>query len=229
MAITAGAILDQARFALNDPSRTTWPVEEMLQYLSDGQRFAVMLRPEVNPVTVSHQLVAGSKQAIPDDGFVLLDVVRNMGADGMTPGGSITPTSRASLDQSTLDWHTAGASATVLNYIYDVRIRKTFYVYPAQPAVPHQVEMAYARTPPELSAVGDDIGIDDIYAPALVAYVLHRAFIKDVAVQGMNAEKSQMYFQWFVTMITGNADEKDEDVVRRHETTEALVGRRRLR
>ena len=238
--LTADTILLQAGFALNDVSRTTWPKDELLLYLEDGQRAAVLARPEVNPITKSVQLVTGSRQTIPDDGYVLLDVVRNMGTDGATPGGSITPTGRASLDQASLDWHMlSGADATVLNYVYDVRNRKTFYVYPPQPTVsPNQIEITYAGIPARFSdpdaggsktKFDDTIKLDDIYAPALVAYVLHRAYVKDVAAEAGSMQKSQMYFDWFGAMITGNADAKDEDIVRRHEVGEAAVFRRQGR
>ena len=221
--ITSANILLQASYALNDLTHQQWPREELLLYLEDGQRAAVLLRPAVNPVTIDHPMVAGSKQMLPDDGYVLLDVVRNVDGD------SVSPTSRKDLDQVARGWHQDDPGPTV-NFLYDVRNRKTFYVSPPHPGPPGEVELIYAQIPPAFaresdgsigaSTYADTLKIDDIYAPALIAYVLHRAYIKDTAAQGASVQKSQQYAQYFAAMITGNAEQKDNDIVIRHEVGE---------
>ena len=42
----------------------------------------------------------------------------------------------------------------------------------------HRVEISYAKIPGELDVVTDCIELDDVYEPALLAFMLHRGFMK---------------------------------------------------
>lgn len=239
MALAVGPILARlSNNALNDADNATWPLDDLRAYLSEGQRAAVLLRPEVNPDTRTVQLVPGTRQSIPSDAYLLLDVVRNMGADGRTPGRVVTPSERSALDKPDPDWQKAeNADDDVVNWMYDIRNRKTFYVSPPQPDPANHLEIVVAGSPPQIlteaqsiltpdarEAAGlsrdDALGIDDIYEPALICYVLHRAFAKDTSHEGATGGRSSMYMQWFVGLITGNADQKDIELVLRQEAGE---------
>lgn len=243
MALEVGPILERVSAnALNDPDNDTWPLDDLRAFLSEGQRAAVLLRPEVNPDTRVVDAVAGTRQSIPDDAYVLLDVVRNIGSDGTTPGRVVTPAERSALDQTDPNWHSAdNADDETINWIYDIRNRKTFYVYPAQPAAPGKLEIVVARQPRQILTVAeaamtadareaaglprdDVLGIDDIYEPALIFFLLHRAFAKDTPHASAGMPRSSQYFDWFVTLITGNADQKDIELVLRQEVGEAGAG-----
>ena len=221
--LAVSSIVTRAARTLNDPQHATWPALELVEYLSDGQRAAVQFRPEVNPITESVQLVGGSKQEIPASGYVLIDVVRNMGADGATPGEAINMVDKYYLDRWKKDWHTAGPSFTTKHYVYDVRNRKTYYVTPPQPDEnPAQVEIAYAQIPAELANTEEAvIEIDDIYQPALLAYVLHRAKIKDNSAEGQGVAQAGAYFTQFLQAL-GVRDAADE---RLHPTQDMLKER----
>ena len=225
--LTAAKVIGRAARALNDPDMVAWTEAELLEFLSDAQRAAVLVRPEVNPVTKPLQLVAGTKQTLPDDAFVLIEATRNMGVDGTAPGRSVTPTSRASLDQTGSTWHLEDPDqdpddiGVVTNFVYDIRNRKTFWVSPPQPEDnPHQLEIVIAKIPAEILAVATTLEVDDIYQPALLAYMLHRAHVKDVAIEGQGIQKSNTYFTWFMTLLLGKADEQEADLTIRHETGE---------
>ena len=205
MALTAQQIIDRAKQTLNDPDAVQWPESELLGYLSDAQRAAVQIRPEVNPFTVEQALLEGSRQTIPSDGFVLLEVVRNMG------GRAISMVDKYFLDRWQKNWHTADSNAQVKNYTYDSRNRKVFYVLPPQPSVGGTVEIVYSKIPNELSAIGDEIELDDIYQPALLAYVLYRAFVKDLAAEGQSLERSNAYYTLFLAAL-GERDQADRRI-----------------
>ena len=225
MALTAANVIDRAARTLNDPEKATWTETELLEYLSDAQRAAVLVRPECNLATGPHQLIAGTKQSIPDDAYMLIEATRNLGGDGITAGGVITPSSRASLDQTRRDWHSAAPNATVKNFIYDIRNRSTFWVYPPQPdANQRQIELVYAKIPGEIAIPGATLELDDIFEPALLAYILHRAHIKDTAAEGQSLDKAAAYFQWFMALLTGRAEEIDADMTMRHEVMESERG-----
>ena len=174
MELTAQQIIDRAKQTLNDPDAIQWPESELLGYLSDAQRAAVLVKPEVNPKTAIIKLEPGSLQTLPDDGYVLFEVVRNMGQDAITPipGRSISPCKRSDLDSFSI-WHIvktptimAGESqedyelrisilVIVKNFVYEIKNRKTFYISPAQPDVTEAqqecIEIVYSAIPPEIT------------------------------------------------------------------------------
>lgn len=212
--LTGQSFIDRVAGDLNDDDHIYWSEAELLTYLSDGQRAAVLVLPEVNPVTESLRLAAGTKQAIPADAFQLIDVVRNL-----PNGTAITPTAKSDIDQSNPNWHSQAQSSETDNFIYDVRNRRTFFVTPPATAN-HSIEIVISKIPPEISSAATAIEIDDIYQPALLAYMFHRAFMKDVASEGQSVQKAQGYFELFMTLLLGRADEDDLDVQVRQEVGE---------
>ena len=125
----------------------------------------------------------------------------------------ITPISRADLDQSTPSWHAdTTAEEEVVNFIYDIRNRKTFWVYPGPMSDrANGIEIVYAKVPEELDDEADNITIDDVYQPALLAYVLYRATSKDIAAENVGEGKARMYYEQFMTFLLGR-DESDVEI-----------------
>jgi hypothetical protein len=192
--ITAQSIIDKAETLLLDSTNTRWPVSELLGWLNDGQRHIVSVRPDANPVFANVTLVAGTKQSIPADGYQLLDVIRNMGTNGSTPGRAIRRTTLKVLNTQSPDWHAETASTTVEHYMADPRWPKVFFVYPPATAS-RQVEVVYSRVPADVAAV-NVISLDDVYATSLLDYVLYRAYSKDYEVPG-SAERAVAHYQAF--------------------------------
>lgn len=175
--ITAQNIIDKAEIILQDTTNTRWPEDELLGWLNDGQREIVLNKPDANPTNESVALTAGTKQSIPTSGMQLLKVVRNMGTDGSTVGRAITLIDQRILDEQRSDWHTETQVAAIKHYSFDERDPRHFYVYPPADGT-SQIELVYASAPADLD-IGDTISIDDIYANALLDYVLYRAYAKD--------------------------------------------------
>ncbi|WP_419917457.1 DUF6682 family protein [Candidatus Poriferisocius sp.] len=221
MAFQAQVLIDRAARGLNDPSNSRWPIDELLEYISDAQRATVLLRPEANPIIDTVKLVAGVRQTIPADGFTLLTITRNMGTDGTTPGPAIGSAARGDLDIDR-SWTTQDPAAVVANFNYDVRARKTFYVSPPQPAAGQgQVELIYSKVPDDIDSATDTMALDEIYIPTLHSYVMHCAFLKDMPVQGHTPEVANLYFERFMTLLLGRADENESDIVVTQEVTTA--------
>lgn len=249
--ILASAITGQAAADLGDPSNTYWTQSELLSYLNEAQGAAVLLRPEVNPVNDKIVLAAGSVQSLPEDGYILLDVIRNSKAvrmaDADNPGDflapaiqiglSVTATEKKNLDGIDRSWHTPEQGATlntykIRNYVYDVRNRKTWYAYPAVPdyTLPGSFDLNNLPTPssayqvpladivyskiPEAIANTDPITLDDVYHPALLAYVMHRARVKDIAIVGQGPEQSMTHYNKFFTLITGESENENQIIIR---------------
>ena len=224
--ITARQILDRAATTLYDQTNINWPLEELIEHLSDAQRASVLYLPEINPVAEVVQLIAGTRQTIPPAGHVLIDVVRNMGVGGNAPGRAIFEIDRTTLDHDTPDWHTipvGNAVVEVKNFSYDTRDRRGFYIFPSQSAAPTQLEIIYSSSPPELTDLDGVIGLDDVYQPALLSYTLHRALAKNLPLDQQAAAKaaSTMYFEQFVLTLTGQ--KMDEQRLHPRQETDQLA------
>lgn len=200
--LTAQNLIDRVNDTLQDTTNVRWPTAELLRYLNDGQREVVLLRPDSSVTTQAIQLAANeTKQALPSTGIRLLDVTRNMGATGYTPGGAVRLISREVLDTQVPTWHSDTGQTAVKHYMFDPRSPKQFYVYPRVHASTQVwVELVYSSAPTDVAALGNTITLDDIYANALVDFVLYRAYSKD-AEYAANVAYSQQRYQSFLTSL----------------------------
>ncbi len=209
MAITVNQVLSRVSQVLQDTDNIRWPVSasgnipaELVDWLNDGCREVVMYKPDANSIDENLALVAGTKQMLPADAIRLLDVPRNMGSGGTTPGRSIRFIKRKVLDDQNPNWHTMTASASIIHYTVNENSPKdlaanrlTFYVYPPA-AVPTYVEIVYLKTPALAVAGNAALPINEIYANAVINYILFRALSKD-AEYTANPAQAAAYYQLF--------------------------------
>lgn len=208
--VLASGVLTRVSLTLQDAAFTRWPVAELLGYLNEGQAEIALYKPNASIVNGSFQLAAGTKQALPSGGLMLIDLVRNMGTDGLTPGNAVRQVARGVLDAQVPSWHLTTASATVKHYMYSLEDPTRYYVYPPQPAASQgYVEVIYGATPVDVAANANPvllpsgaISVADIYAPALFNYVMHRAYTKD-AEYAADAQLSAQFYQSFLQLLQG--------------------------
>ena len=225
--ILASTIATRASALLNDEDNDRWSTAELLTYLNDGEKEVCLIKPDAYIVNVSYQLaLSATKQNIPDGtatypdpdsntipaGIALLDIVRNMGTDGETPGNVITLVDMEQFDMAEPGWHTATASATVQHYMFRETDPKRFYVYPKQPASSMGwIEIVMAAIPIDIASSATAINLDDIYQNALIDFVMYKAFMKD-AEYAANADVAARYYNSFKTaLITKELREKAEE------------------
>ena len=178
--VLAGTIIDKVSEQIHDVLQVRWVESELLDWLNEGQRAIVILKPEAKTVNAAVVLVEGTKQTIPVAGIRLHKVIRNMGTDGLTPGNVIPIVDSAVLDAMSPGWHAAASAAAVINYTHDGNDPLTFYVTPPQPAAsPGYVEMAYSAIPDACVTIADAIDISDIFEAALIDYIIYRTMSKD--------------------------------------------------
>ncbi len=156
-----------------------WPQADLLEYLTDAMRVVVLLRPDSNSVTVPVLLDTGStRQAIPADGARFLSIVRNMGADGSTPGLPVTPIKREDLDAANADWHEDAFSTVVDHFVFDDTVPGIFYVSPP-PAEGVYVDLSYARIPELVESPDAVLPLSAIWAEPLREYMMYRAYTRN--------------------------------------------------
>jgi hypothetical protein len=205
----ASAIITRAQTILQDDTGVRWTINELLGWLNDGQREIVLLRPGVNPHTASMQLAAGTLQALPSDAVALIDVTRNLGVNGATPGPAIRRAAKEALDAQWPVWHSDQTTrfgfprGTVIHFTHDPASPRTFHVYPPQPAADrHHVEVVYSRCPVEAATTGSNIGLNDIFSGMLLDYILYRAYSKEMDHAGA-AGRAAAHYQQFINAING--------------------------
>lgn len=201
--VSAASVISKVQTILQDATGIRWPDIELLGWLNDGQREIVLYKPNSFVKNMAIQLVAGTKQALPIDGVQLIDVVRNMGLNGVTPGRSVRITMREILDSQVPDWHTMTPAAQVKHYMYSMFDPKNFYVFPPQPTTPGFAELVYAATPND-ATLTSTITLDDIYQTVLLDYCLYRAYSKDTEFAA-DVGRATAHQNAYIATLTGKA------------------------
>ena len=202
--ITVASVINKVQTILQDTTGIRWPDAELLGWINDGQREIVLYKPNAFVMNKAVKLMPGTKQSLPADGVQLIDVVRNMGTEGASPGRAIRITMREILDSQVPGWHAATGELEVKHFVYSMLDPKTFYVYPPQPAASQNyVEIVYAAAPTEC-ALGGTITLDDIYQTILVDYSLYRAYSKDTEFAA-DQNRAKVHQDAYLTALTGKA------------------------
>ena len=191
----ASQIIESAEITLLDPTHQYWGADELLAYISEGQRQIAHLKRDAATKTIDHALQAGARQKLPDDGVLLIDVMRNLGLTDLSARPAITPVDQRQMDRMMPNWYQI-TDSIVQHYMYDDRDRMTFYVYPAQPQVAGSVELRYAVRPSDLQSSDDEITLTGDYFSALLNYTLYRAHSKTS--QAAVPQRAAAYYQQFL-------------------------------
>jgi hypothetical protein len=191
----ASSVLDRAEFQLNDAGFTRWTKPELLLYLSEGQREAARLQPECTAKTASVKLIRGvTRHAMPADSGTLIDITRNMGSDGNTPGYPITVMDKETADRVDPKRHLGNGKDRIKHFSYNPSNSLEFETYPKSSAtVDVYIEMIYSQIAPDLTGETDDLTVIDKYNNALTEYVLSRAFGKDAQYAGQDGRASKHF------------------------------------
>lgn len=203
MAILVSELLDNVREVIQDGLAVRWSDAELIDYLNDAVRSAIMIKPDINPITEVFVCVEGYKQnwsSLTTELVQLLDVISNTTAGGGTET-PITFVKRNVMDLELPTWRTAPLNTTIQHYMYDPRQRDVFYVYPPAQAGA-TIEVCYTGVPDLATDVTDEVPLIDIYAPALTNYVIWRAYTKDSDFAG-NIQLAGGYYSAFFQLITG--------------------------
>lgn len=193
-------MVDRVQTLIQDTSGTRWPKLELLKWFNDGQREIVMFRPDAKSVYAAFAAVEGTKQTLPSNALRLIGVPRN------TTGKAITQIERRILDEQVPDWHTLPASpaSAADHFVYEPMNPKVFWLYP-RVAAATSVDIIYSAVPVEVTSADPDLAdipnttieVDDIYANAIMDYMMYRAYQKDAnyAANGPRASAHYAAFQ----------------------------------
>lgn len=182
----ASELIDAAAKELNDVNHDTWSEVSLIGFLNAGQREVVKVRPSACSVVEEVELIAGTLQYIPATYHALMAVIRNTDGGG-DPGEAITKVDKESLDLSNLLWHSDAVSTSVEHYAYDVEKPDVYFVTP--PAdFGIFIECAFYIHPVDVGSAFDEIGLEAIYANAILQWMLYRAY--SVETDSMSSQQS---------------------------------------
>lgn len=198
-------------------------VKALCKYLpSAGIRSAVIkLEPGTRQsiATVAEARVQFQDGTAPFDLFAiqLEDVIRNMGADGASPGRAVRIADRQRRDRLDPNWHTGTPDAVVREFFFNPQDPTTFYVSPPVPstgAVWVDVQLvAPPKAIPDGGNAGNElytydattpstqvVGIDDQYEDELWNYCCAYLLLAD-AKSDASMARAQLHAQAFTGSI----------------------------
>ena len=206
--LTGANLISRIQDILQDTTSIRWPEAELLRYINDAQREVCNLRPESTATTANTALVVGTKQSLPSGGLRLIRVTRNMSsaAGNATGGRAVRLVDVDILNTQEPNWHDptvsgdAAHTTTVKHYIFDEANPRSFYVYPGASSTSTFLEIVYSAAPTDLANTSATLHVDDIFANAVIDYVLFRCYLKDAEYAG-NQQRAGTHFQLFSSSL----------------------------
>lgn len=185
--IRADKVVERGSMLLRDRTQRTWPAPTLLLWANDALLQILVFRPDACTAKRVLQLAAGTRQTIPAADLRLIDVPRNMGQDGQTPGLACRYIDRKQLDLANPGWHAAAGSATARHWMYDQANPKTWWVFPPQPTTGRgYVELDVSTVPEPMTIAGlngatvtSALPLDDVWLNPVLEFMVFRAYSED--------------------------------------------------
>lgn len=202
---TIGSIIDLVRRKIIDEDTTNLDYEnaDLIQLYNLTLIEIVTLAPIAYTRTKNFLLAAGAKQTLPEGDLKLVNVRRNFGTDGLTPGRVVRVTNLDVLTQLYPTWFTETEQAEVEDWAPVEDYPEQFYVIPPNDGTQY-IEIDYVGTPPLSStATGWDslfFPLRDNYVNAAINGILYMVYDDDSDIPG-NTPRSQAYYQRFVQAL----------------------------
>lgn len=175
--LTVGSVVDRVARLLYDQTNIKWSRSELLEHINAAQRVVALASPTTGSTISVVQLVAGSRQVIPVNGWLLLDVIRNMGVNGITPGRAVRVISRRLLESYNPNWQSTTPSSITQSYWFDPQDQTGYFVYPPSDGTGH-LEINYSSAPDTLTSESQTMTLPDVADAAVINFVCFRALSK---------------------------------------------------
>jgi hypothetical protein len=195
-------LLSECSAKLIDTGNTRWTAAELLDYYNMGSRVICSLDHSAYVVRSIVSLTTGTFQTLPNSGNRLVQVTRNMGTSGVSPGRNITLVNKEIFDRTYPGWAVDTAATQVIHYMYDASSPRFWYCYPQSNGT-GTVEIIYSATPTDSTDTSLSILLKPNFIPALYEYILYMAYDKD-SDNPNSAQKASLHSNNFKQMLGGN-------------------------
>lgn len=193
--ITASDIILRVSTTLNDLGLVRWPEGELLRSINDGQQVILEAKPDLFEVTAPVAVQVGVKQDVPDDCYMLLDVIRVIGALGTV----CVPRriDREVVDRQVPNWMGMETCTVIEHWMQNDNEREHFYVVPPIPVDGHLLELRYAKYPVKVANDTDELSLPEEHINTLYYFCVMRMLEKDEKFSGspQAARFGQMFAQ----------------------------------
>lgn len=204
MTTAAKDLVLRAANILKDELGIRWPADELVRWLNDAQMALAQYRPD--QVAQTRDMVLGGVIDATVSNPINLDADVIKLIDVVTANGrAVRQVDRKDMDAVAPDWRTdwVDDENDIKHFVYDERNPASFEIWPLPyTSARLTVEVAVYPTPvpTDVDPPDGDIGVPDIWAPALVDYMLYRAFSKDSEIT-VNAARATGFYQSFANAI----------------------------
>lgn len=211
MACGGGSLIDLASRQLNDAepghSNIRWTRADLLAYLNEALCMLAIVRPNIFLGTQEIELKQGVVQTLPPGVKALYAIEGTLQKDGSLsakrPSKSDIYLSRWFNDPCATARALRGATEYVVaSYSVDANDKQMFKVQPPVPPPPPAVKVLarVLKAPRGLTEEGDDPGVDCCYVPALLEWMLYRAYGVDDE-SASSPQRSREHFAAFLAIL----------------------------
>lgn len=207
---TMGSVIDTCRKRILDEAGIDFDDPQMLNLFNLSGRRMVAFQPRVYTRIRNLKLRSGSSQilsAAPPVGLQIIDIIRNMGTDGSTPGRAVRQTDRSFITRyvPTFSTDLVNADSSIWDWWPIPEYPEQFYVHPQSDGNGY-IELEQAEVPPDI--VYDVAGAwrsltiptSDYYLDGYINGILFQAYDDDTDIPG-NTSRSQLYYQRFIMAL----------------------------
>lgn len=202
---TVGSMLDFVEHQAQDEGNAENTQSELIAIYNMALRLISSLVPRAYTIYEDFQLASGVLQTLPSDGLQLVDVIMNMGTDGLTVGAAIDEADLDSMNDFVPDWTTETAATAVNQFMRIPGMDATFFVSPPSDGTGY-IRVIMAAMPPTTTYdaadawQSDKIPLSDEYIPAIPELMLFYINDQDTDLPG-DEQLAMMHFQRASTIL----------------------------
>ena len=200
-------VINRVTLLYNDADFVRCSKRQYLYFLDDAISQVILSRPDANVKTSTVTLKQGTRQTIPADGYSLIEIYANVldvSEEKVTFGRPIYQIARKDIDYFR-DWHNDDSiPGEIIEFSYDRRSPKTYWVWPPVGRSQVRVQMDYSFG---VAPFGDidqeedaifslEIPLDEMYRTPIVNYILYLLYSTDSSSQ-LDRQLAQKYEQSF--------------------------------
>ena len=201
---TVGTVLSLVKKKIVDETNVDYSQIELLTLYNITNREIVKLMPRAYTKLNTLLLAVGNKQKIPSPGMVIIEVLRNMGTDGSTPGRTVRETTMEIMKKFVpfFSTHVALTDSSIWDWWPVPQEPESFFVHPQSDGSGY-VELEYSAPPTDVvyDAGGiyltTTIALSDIYLTAIIDGMMFQAYDDDTDIPG-NTPRSGVYYARFL-------------------------------
>lgn len=210
MPTTLAQIMGRFNEVTQDDPPKRWPIPVRVDWVNEAYKQIVVILADATATSAVRPLAPGVRQRLTDPASINLpNAYRMMDCVANATGQAVRRIPAAVMDGLVPDWRRSPSSLRIEHWMFDDRNPLEFLVFPPA-AAGAECLILYSAMPeahaipdaPALPDLTETLRIPDIYTPAVLDYLLYRAYLKDADDQS-NFTRATTFYQGFTQGLTG--------------------------